>query len=108
MVNLKHYFKLCITYLMMSVLCHLYVCFCIYTIDMVQAAKSSNHTVVKVFVLEYLYDIRDWIASHIDEIRYHSQPHIFLFKKNCHGQTVFYYKQWSHDDWEPSSDGHVL
>ena len=79
-----------------------------HTIDIIQATKCSNHTVINVFVLEYLFDIRDWIASHIDEIRYHTQPHIFLFKKNRHGQTALYYKHWSRDDWEPSNDGHVL
>ena len=75
---------------------------------MMQAAKSSNHLVSNVSCVKYIFDIRDWILPHLEPIRYHTEPHIFLFKKNSANKAEFYYKAWSHCDWEPSNKGHVL
>ena len=77
------------------------------TIEIEQATRVSNHHVVGVTTLSYMFDIRGWIAPHLDEIRYHTEPHIFLFKKcPTTGHAVMYYKHWSHDAWEP--DGGLL
>ena len=75
---------------------------------MTQAAKSSNQQVLKVSTVKYIYIIRDWIAPHLEKIRYHTEPHIFMFKKNPLNKSAFYYKAWSNYDWEPSREGHVL
>ena len=75
---------------------------------MMQATRACNHNVTKVTTLRYVFDIKEWITPHLDEIRYHTQPHIFLFKRNSSHQSVMYYKQWSHSDWEPTNNGCIL
>lgn len=71
-----------------------------------QCVRESNRNVKHVEQLEYVFDIREWIAPHLEEIHYHTQPHIFLFKKNAStGRAEMFYKQWSHDMWEPSDSG---
>ena len=46
-----------------------------------QALKSSNHSVVNVSSMKYMLDIRQWLLPHLEDIRYHTEQHIFLFKK---------------------------
>ena len=57
---------------------------------LLQATKASNHSVIAVQVLEYVFDISKWISPHLDQIRYHTKPHIFRFAKNERGQLMFY------------------
>ena len=76
-------------------------------LDLIQATKASNHSVTGVQVLEYVFGIREWISPHLDQIRYHTEPHIFRFAKNDRGQSVMFYKAWSDDVWEPN-DGLIL
>ena len=77
--------------------------------DMEECVKASNKSVSQVSTLTYIYDVRGWIRDHLDEIRYHTQPHIFLFKCNpSTGRSEMFYKHWSHDSWEPSGSGLVL
>lgn len=77
-------------------------------LDLIQVTKASNLAVTGVQVLKYPFGIREWISPHLDQIRYHTEPHIFGFAKNRKGQSVMFYKVWSHDNWEPSNDGLVL
>ena len=70
---------------------------------MEECVKASNKHVSEVSTLTYVYDVRGWISDHLEEIRYHTQPHIFLFKRNpTSGRSQMFYKHWSHDSWEPS------
>lgn len=93
-----------------SDICYLYIINLLSGIllDLIQATKASNHAVTNVQVLKYLFDIREWISPHLDQIRYHTEPHIFRFAKNHKDQSVMFYKAWSHDNWEPSNDGLIL
>ena len=81
---------------------------CMSIADLMQAAKSSNHLVTNVSCMEYIFNIRDWLSPHLEPIRYHTEPHIFLFKKNSAKKAAMYYKAWSHCDWEPSNEGLIL
>lgn len=77
-------------------------------LDLIHATKASNHNVIDVKVLEYLFNLREWISPHLEKIKYHTEPHIFCFAKNQKGKSVMYYKAWSCDNWQPSNDGHIL
>ena len=63
---------------------------------------KSNKNVQNVTTLKYLFDVKNWIAPCIDEIHYHTKPHVFLFKRNFDGNAEMFYKQWSHNSWKPS------
>jgi len=73
-----------------------------------QALKSSNHSVMNVSTVKQMVDIRQWISPHLEDIRYHTDQHIFLFKKNVSNKAAMYYKAWSHHEWEPSNEGILL
>ena len=77
--------------------------------DMEHCVKVSNRCVEQVSSLTYVYDVREWIRPHLDDIRYHTQPHIFLFKRNpASGRSEMFYKHWSHSPWEPDKKGLTL
>ncbi|XP_065906896.1 uncharacterized protein [Dysidea avara] len=67
--------------------------------DMLRSAKTSNPDVVHASVMEKVFDIRKWISPHIEVIKYHTEPHVFLFKRDASGKVVMQYKYWSHDEW---------
>ncbi len=51
-------------------------------LGMEHAVRVSNNSVIMVKTLTYAFNIKHWIAPHLDDIRYHTEPHIFLFKRN--------------------------
>lgn len=71
--------------------------------DMEQRFKDSSQTVAGARSLNYIFDVRDWIGPCLDDIKYHTTPHIFLFKKGIHGKSLMYYKHWSSDSWTPEN-----
>ena len=54
-------------------------------------------------MLTWLYDIRNWIAPHVEDIHGHTQPHHFRFTLDEVGIVVMHYKNWAKDAW--SADG---
>jgi len=100
--------KTVIVYLLLLYIHRLKLIALCYYIDLMDAMKSSNHTVRNVSCMKYMVDIRKWISPHLEDMRYHTEQHIFLFKKNPSNKAAMYYKAWSHDDWEPSNDGLVI
>ena len=62
---------------------------------------KSNKNVQSVTTLEYVFDIKNWIAPCLDEIHYETKPHVFLFK-NCNGKAEMFYNQRSHNLWKQS------
>ena len=73
-----------------------------------RVTRASNQNVTNVSLVKYIFNIREWISPHLDKIKYHTEPHVFLFKKNRLGKAVMFYKQWSHCSWEPDNDGCLL
>ena len=59
-------------------------------------------------MLDYVFDFKGWIGPCIDEIHGHTNPHIFLFRKNASRQSSMFYKNWSHDQWQPQDGVHLL
>ena len=81
-------------------MCHVMNHTCTFlVVAMLESAKRSNPDVVHASVVEEVYNIREWIAPHLEEIHYHTEPHIFMFKKDGSGKAVMQYKFWSHNDW---------
>lgn len=72
------------------------------------ACKAANHTSRKTMTLNYIVDFKKWIAPHIEEVHGHTNPHIFLFKRNALGKSVMYYKNWTHDDFQPKDGVKLL
>jgi hypothetical protein len=66
------------------------------------AARVSNKKVLSTSTLEYLFDIRNWIEPHLDEIHGHTAPHVFNFKLNRSKKAELRYKNWSHEPWDPA------
>ena len=76
---------------------------------MEHAVKASYHNVVLSTTLTYVFDVKGWISGHLHDIRYHTEPHIFWFKRNLTtGHAEMFYKHWSNCKWEPGRDGLVL
>lgn len=74
---------------------------------MEQRFLNSNRTVAAASTLHYVYDIRRWIEPCLEEIHKHTNPHVFLFRRNRDGKGVMFYKHWSADEWCPA-EGLVL
>ena len=56
--------------------------------EMMKATRASNQTVTNVSLVKTIFDIREWISPHLDSIKYHTESHVFLFKKNAYGKAV--------------------
>ena len=69
--------------------------------------KESNQTVNDVETIRYVFDIKTWIAPHLEEIHNHTTPHIFALRRNINGKAALFYKAWSQCKWEPH-DGNGL
>ena len=46
-----------------------------------------------------MYNVKDWLSVHSEEIHEHVQPHCFKFTRNPSGKAVMYYRKWSTDTW---------
>ena len=55
-----------------------------------------------VHLLEYVFDVRSWLAPCIHPIHGHSQPHSFRFTLS-NEQAVMHYRNWSHENWAEES-----
>jgi hypothetical protein len=72
---------------------------------MAASLTTSNKNVKMVSTLNYVFDIKNWIAPHLDEIHGHTAPHVFRFQLNhASKRAEMHYKHWSHDPWEPRGE----
>ena len=79
------------------------------SLDIMEATKISNRNVTHVSALQHVFNVRDWISPYLEPIKYHTEPHIFLFKKNPNRKAAMYYKQWAvSKEWEPDNNGCLL
>ena len=58
------------------------VCIDSFVIEMDAALRASNQNVKHSSTLNYVFDIKNWIAPHLDEIHGHTAPHVFRFCLN--------------------------
>ena len=78
-----------------------------FVIEMDAALWASNQNVKHSSTLNYVLDIKIWIAPHLDEIHGHTAPLVFRFRLNHAKRAEMYYQHCSHEPWKPSGDGMV-
>lgn len=67
--------------------------------------KASNKKVRNTCTITHVYDIKSWIAPHLEEIHGHTAPHIFHFQVNhSKKRAELRYKNWSNEPWYPTED----
>ena len=52
------------------------------------------------FLLNVVYDIKEWLSPHAEEIHDHTQPKSFKFVRNSSGKCEMFYRNYSHLSWE--------
>lgn len=53
-----------------------------------------------VFLLDVVYNIKEWLEPHAEELHYHTEPKCFQFVRNTAGKCEIYYRNNSHMPWE--------
>lgn len=73
-----------------------------YTMDEMQEAMKNCIQNVKVlpFLLDAVYNIKEWLAPHAEQLHDHTQPKCFKFVRNAAGKCQMFYRNYSHMPWE--------
>ena len=48
--------------------------------------------------------VKSWLLPQTEELRNHSNPHIFRFYRNIDGHAEMKYKDWNNEIWEPNGN----
>ena len=73
-------------------------------IEMDAALRATNQNVNNSCTLNYVFDNKNWIAPHLNEIHGHTAPHVLRFRLNHAKRAEMHYQYWSHELWKPSRD----
>lgn len=67
---------------------------------------GKAHTpAAEVHVVDYMFDIKNWIEPCLNSLKNHIYPHSYKFTKR-NGEVVMKYKQWANDEsWLPDGPG---
>lgn len=72
-----------------------------YTLDMQEAMQNCIQNIkVLSFLLDAVYDIKEWLQSHAEQLHDHTQPKCFKFVRNSIGKCEMFYRNYSHMAWE--------
>lgn len=52
------------------------------------------------FLLDVVYNIKEWLLPHAEELHAHTQPKSFKFVRDEEGHCIMYYRNYSHMKWE--------
>jgi len=53
------------------------------------------------FLLDVVYNIKEWLSTHAEELYAHTQPKTFKFVRDEKGHCIMYYRNYySHMKWE--------
>jgi hypothetical protein len=67
--------------------------------------EGSNSPSPIAFLLDQMFDIREWLTPVNAQLHNISNPHVFLIQKNTANIVVLMYKNWSRDlEWKPHND----
>ena len=87
--------------------CSLFICNT--NTDLLSGITKCYSDVPEANMIEHMFDVKSWIAPHLERLENHSYPHIFRFIKNSSGSVRMFYKDWSDSPWKPSlGDGICL
>ena len=68
---------------------------------MQEAMKNCIQNVkVLPFLLDVVYNIKEWLAPHAEQLHDHTQPKCFKFVRNAAGKCQMFYRNYSHMPWE--------
>ena len=59
----------------------------------------QNITVLP-FLLDAVYNIKEWLAPDAEQLHDHAQPKCFKFVRNATGKREMFYRNYSHMSWE--------
>ena len=70
-------------------------------LDLLEAMKSCLE-IIKAFpfLLDVVYNIKEWLSPHAEELHAHTQPKSFKFVRDEQGHCIMYYRNNSHMKWE--------
>ena len=52
------------------------------------------------FLLDAVYDIKEWLTPHAETLHEHTSPKCFKFVRNSSGKCEMFYQNYSHMPWE--------
>jgi len=70
--------------------------------------KRSCTPTPLTFLLDGVWDFKEWLKPHIATIEQHSWYHVYRFTRSSSGAAVLHYKMYSPQPWLPSEDGVLL
>lgn len=74
---------------------------CFSSTEMLKAMEDCLSTIKALaFLLNVVYDIKEWLSPHAEEIHDHTQPKCFKFVKSSAGKCEMFYRNYSHMPWE--------
>ena len=50
----------------------------------------------QVFLLDVVYNIKEWLEANAQELHSHTEPKCFKFVRNTSGKCEMYYRNYSH------------
>ena len=73
-----------------------------------EKCTESPHSKAETILIEYVYDIKQWLEPYLTNVKNHVYPHSYkFFKKN--GKVQMKYKAWARDEkWLPEGNGHHI
>ncbi|XP_044170950.1 uncharacterized protein LOC122955255 [Acropora millepora] len=74
----------------------------VYTMDEMQEAMKNCIQNIRVlpFLLDAVYNIKEWLAPHAEQLHDHTQPKCFKFVRNATEKCEMFYRNYSHMSWE--------
>ena len=78
---------------------------CINSLDLVNLINRSSTPNPASFLLDGVWDFKDWLQPHMGVIQQHSRYHVYRFTKNSGGIAEMHYKLYSDQPWLPNEGG---
>ncbi|XP_067021207.1 uncharacterized protein [Acropora muricata] len=74
----------------------------VYTIEDLLQAMESCLAIIKAFpfLLDVVYNIKEWLLPHAEELHAHTKPKSFKFVRYEEGHCIMYYRNYLHMKWE--------
>ena len=94
-----------------------FVCACVFLsllsctllpVDLMNLIQRSCTPTPSTFMMDGVWDFKDWLTPHLATLEQHSWYHVYRFTRNSYGAAVLHYKVYSTDPWLPNKDGVLL
>lgn len=78
---------------------------CVHSVDLISLIHWSSTPNPATFLLDGVWDFKEWLQPHLAMIEQHSWYHVYRFTRNSSGIAEMHYKHFSNQPWLPSKDG---